>query len=262
MPNNSAPVLEGVENKTIKLNSSFDKMAGVKATDKEDGDLTSKIKVTGDVDTTKAGTYNLTYEVADKEGLKATAKRVITVKENAPVVDEKPVITGVKNRTIKLNSSFDKMAGITANDKEDGVLTNKIKVDGEVDTTKAGNYILTYSVTDSKGQTTTESCVITVEGEKPPVPGDTYDANKIYNAGDKVIYKGKEYTAKWWVRGEAPDKSSAWEVTPEIGADGVEVYVPGKAYNGGTVVSYNGAKYKAKWWTNTTPGSDDSWSKL
>ncbi|MGL4875501.1 MAG: carbohydrate-binding protein [Clostridium sp.] len=38
--------------------------------------------------------------------------------------------------------------------------------------------------------------------------------------------------------------------------------MPGKAYNGGTVVSYNGAKYKAKWWTNTTPGSDDSWSKL
>ncbi|MGL5647342.1 MAG: immunoglobulin-like domain-containing protein [Clostridium sp.] len=262
MPNNSAPVLEGVEDKTIELNSNFDKMAGVEATDKEDGDLTKEIKVTGDVDTTKTGTYNLTYEVADKEGLKAIAKRVITVKENAPVVDEKPVITGVKNQTIQLNSIFDEKAGIKATDKEDGDLTKSIKIDGKVDTSKAGNYILTYSVTDSKGQTTTESCVITVEGEKPPVPGDTYDANKVYNAGDKVIYKGKEYIAKWWVKGEAPDKSSAWEVTPEVGEDGVEVYVPGKAYNGGAIVSYNVAKYKANWWTNTAPGSDGSWSKL
>ncbi|MGL5152230.1 MAG: glycosyl hydrolase family 18 protein [Clostridium sp.] len=86
---NQAPVLSGVTNKTIKVGEDFDKMAGVTATDKEDGDLTSKISVTGEVDTTKAGGYELTYKVCDSNGLETTAKRVITVEAVvAPPVED------------------------------------------------------------------------------------------------------------------------------------------------------------------------------
>lgn len=49
------------------------------------------------------------------------------------------------------------MAEVLAIDKEDGDLTSKIKVDGEVDTSKAGTYVLTYTVTDSKGHEVTRS---------------------------------------------------------------------------------------------------------
>lgn len=80
-PVNTAPVLTGVSDKTITAGDSFDAKAGVTATDAEDGDLTAKIQVSGQVDTAKAGTYVLTYTVTDKGGLKATAQATITVKE-------------------------------------------------------------------------------------------------------------------------------------------------------------------------------------
>ena len=42
-----------------------------------------------------------------------------------------------------------------------------------------------------------------------------WDASTIYTGGDQVIYNNTIYEAKWWVRGEAPDKSSAWkEIVP------------------------------------------------
>ena len=266
---NEKPVIKGATNKTIKVGDKFDPISGVTAIDKEDGDLTSKIKVEGKVDTNKAGKYTLTYKVTDSANATTIVKRVITVEDKTitppPVENTKPVLNGVVDKEIKVGDKFDPMSGVTAIDKEDGDLTSKIKVTGKVDTNKAGKYTLTYKVTDSANATTTESRVITVVEDNtvtPPTPGDNFDLNKVYNAGDKVIYKGKEYTAKWWTQGAYPDKSDAWSVTPEVGEDGVEVYAPGKAYNGGTIVSYNGAKYKAKWWTNTTPGSDSSWQKL
>ncbi len=219
---NTAPVLTGVTNKTIKLNEKFDPKAGVTASDKEDGDLTSKIIIEGTVDTTKAGTYTLVYKVKDSKGLE-TPK-----------------------------------AGVTASDKEDGDLTSKIIIEGTVDTTKAGTYTLVYKVKDSKGLETNATAIITVVKESTP-SNDTYDANKVYLAGDTVIYNGKTYTAKWWTKGETPDKSSAWELVVTPNADGTVNYTSGKAYNSGTIVKYNGKNYKAAWWTNSLPGSDSSW---
>ncbi|MGL4656794.1 MAG: glycosyl hydrolase family 18 protein [Sarcina sp.] len=263
---NTAPTLSGITNKTIKVGESFDAKAGVTANDKEDGDLTSKIKISGQVDTSKAGKYTLTYSVADSKGLETTKTRVITVVEDEvtpPEENTAPVLNGVKDVEIKVGDKFDPKAGITANDKEDGDLTSKIKVTGQVDTSKAGKYTLTYSVTDSKGLKTEAKRVVTVVKNDTEVPeGDTYDPSKVYNTGDKVIYGGKEYTAKWWTQGETPGQSAVWEVTPETGEDGTQIYVPGKAYNGGDIVSYNGKKYQAAWWTNTTPGSDSSWKAI
>ncbi|MGH1892606.1 fibronectin type III domain-containing protein, partial [Enterococcus durans] len=64
---------------------SFDPLAGVTATDKEDGDLTSQIKVTGSVDTTKAGVYTLAYSVTDSGSNTTRQERTITVKQKATV---------------------------------------------------------------------------------------------------------------------------------------------------------------------------------
>lgn len=59
---------------------------GVTASDKEDGDLTKAIKVTGNVDLSKEGTYTLTYSVTDSAGQTTSAKRVITVANDLPVI--------------------------------------------------------------------------------------------------------------------------------------------------------------------------------
>lgn len=258
---NSAPTIKGATNTEIKLNEKFDPKAGVTASDKEDGDLTSKISIEGTVDTTKVGSYKLIYTVKDSKNLETKVERTIKVVNNSEVTPDSntaPVLTGVTNKTIKLNEKFDPKAGVTASDKEDGDLTSKIIIEGTVDTTKAGTYTLVYKVKDSKGLETNATAIITVIKESTP-SNDTYDANKVYLAGDTVIYNGKTYTAKWWTKGEAPDKSSAWELVVTPNADGTVNYASGKAYNGGTIVKYNGKNYKAAWWTNSLPGSDSSW---
>ncbi|WP_297520571.1 glycosyl hydrolase family 18 protein [uncultured Clostridium sp.] len=264
---NTAPTFTGVTGKTITVGDSFNSLAGVKANDKEDGDLTSKIKVSGKVDTNKAGTYKLNYSVTDSKGLETTKTRTIIVKDKEitppPAENTAPVLKGIKDAEIKVGDKFEPMTGITANDKEDGDLTSKIKIAGTVDTDKVGKFTLTYSVTDSEGLKTEAKRVITVSKDDAEIPdGDTFDSSKVYNTGDTVVYGGKTYTAKWWTQGETPGISAVWEVKAATNPDGTEQYVPGKSYNGGAVVSHNGQKYEAKWWTNTTPGSDDSWKTV
>ncbi len=250
---NKAPVITGADNVSIIIGSAFDPMAGVTADDPEDGDLTTAITVTGKVDTAKAGIYELIYSVSDGVNT-TTVTRIVTVgdKEN-----QAPVISGVKDVSINIGDSFDPMSGVTANDAEDGDLTSTITVSGTVDTSKAGSYPLTYTVSDSKGITTTATCVITVK--ESPSSGNAFDPTKVYNKGDKVTYNGKEYVAKWWVQGGVPGSDDAWELQVEPNEDGSVDYVPGTAYEAGAKVKYDGTVYTAKWWTNSVPGSDDSW---
>ncbi|ANZ98433.1 hypothetical protein BFC20_12385 [Brochothrix thermosphacta] len=98
---NTAPVITGAKDQTITEGATFGEkeiLAGVKATDKEDGDITKNITYTGTVDTAKPGVYPITYNVKDSKGLSATVTINITVKA-APITA--PVITGAKDQTIK-----------------------------------------------------------------------------------------------------------------------------------------------------------------
>lgn len=67
---NAAPVIDGVTSHVVALNAEFDPLDGVTAEDDEDGDLTADIVVTGSVDTSKVGKYQITYEVEDSDGEK------------------------------------------------------------------------------------------------------------------------------------------------------------------------------------------------
>lgn len=77
---NVKPTISGVENTTIAVGDAFDPLSGITASDEEDGDLTSKITVSGSVDTKTEGTYELEYSVTDSTGASAVAKRTVTVK--------------------------------------------------------------------------------------------------------------------------------------------------------------------------------------
>ncbi|EQK40343.1 carbohydrate binding domain protein [[Clostridium] bifermentans ATCC 19299] len=178
-----------------------------------------------------------------------------------PQQNQAPTLHGIDNKTIYVGDKFDELEGVSAADREDGDLTSKIKVEGKVDTTKAGDYKISYSVADSEGLTTNKQRTITVK-EKPDPSQDTYDSNKIYLEGDSVVFKGEKYVAKWWVKGEDPDKSQAWQKIVTPNEDGSIDYYEGLVCQGGELVRYNGHTYKAKWWTNTTPGSDDTWELI
>ncbi len=63
-----------------------------------------------------------------------------------------PSLTIGETEYIKLNSDYDLMTAISANDQEDGDITNKVIVNsGDFTTSKTGEYRVSYSVTDSDG---------------------------------------------------------------------------------------------------------------
>ncbi|WP_066067088.1 DUF5011 domain-containing protein [Neobacillus soli] len=155
---NVKPLLKGITNKTIYINSAFNPRTGVGAYDNVDGNLTSAIKISGTVNTKVKGVYALTYSVKDSSGNTSTIVRKVTVKDNI-----RPVIYGAKSKTIKKYSSFRQRSGITAKDNSDGNLTSKIKISGSVNTRKKGTYTLTYYVYDKSGNKATVKRKITVK---------------------------------------------------------------------------------------------------
>ncbi|MBC1559596.1 DUF5011 domain-containing protein [Listeria booriae] len=175
---NDAPVITAVD-KTVKKGVSFDPMAGVTASDTEDGNVTGNVTVTAnDVDTSAVGTYHVTYSVTDSDGNTTTKTITVTVTSN-----DAPVITA-SDKTLKKGGSFDPMAGVSASDTEDGNVTDKVTVTAnDVDTSVVGTYHVTYSVTDSDGNTTTKTITVTVTSNDAPV----------IVASDQTIKKGKAF---------------------------------------------------------------------
>ena len=174
---NTVPVLNVPEDQTVSLshNGTFDVLNGVTASDKEDGDLTKAIKVTGNVDLSKEGTYTLTYSVT------TSAKRVITVANDLPVIS-------ADDQTIEVGTSFDPVVNVTASDVQDGDLTKDIKVTGNVDTTKLGTSQLTYSVSDHDGGQTTKTINITVYAKDASFSG--LDALTVQQGSTPDLRKG------------------------------------------------------------------------
>ena len=62
-----------------KLNEKYED-PGATASDNKDGNITDKIKMSGKVDTSKPGTYTITYTVEDLSGNKTTVTRTVIVK--------------------------------------------------------------------------------------------------------------------------------------------------------------------------------------
>lgn len=82
-----SPTITLKGNKTIyvKLNSKYNE-SGATAEDNCDGDLTNKIKISNSVNTSKTGTYKVTYEVTDSKGNTTKEERTVIVynKNNTP----------------------------------------------------------------------------------------------------------------------------------------------------------------------------------
>lgn len=74
--------LNGDANITIYVGDTYTEK-GATAKDEKDGDISSKISISGTVNTSKAGTYTVTYTVKNSKGKSSTVKRTITVKDNS-----------------------------------------------------------------------------------------------------------------------------------------------------------------------------------
>ncbi len=74
-----APVLQGADDQSIVLGTTFNARQAVTAQDDTDGDLTGQVEQSGTVNSFKAGIYPLTYTVTDQAGNTTRLERLITV---------------------------------------------------------------------------------------------------------------------------------------------------------------------------------------
>lgn len=114
-----------------------------------------------------------------------------------------PVISGVSDKKVELGQAFNALDGVKATDNEDGDLTKSIVVNGIVDTSKEGVYTITYSVTDSKGLTTTATAKITVAKSGTVVSPDKGS----YGVGVSTTVWPKKLVAPYVDMGEYTTKS-------------------------------------------------------
>ncbi len=172
-----APVITLVQGNNIARDRGADFVEpGFSAVDECDGDLTSQVTVSGTVDGHTYGTYVLTYTVTDSSGNIGEVKRTVQIADLS-----KPVISlrGELKTYIKVGTAYND-PGFTASDNIDGDITAKLSVSGGVDTSKMGINTITYSVSDSFGNTTTVTRKVYVYQQQAV-------ANPI-NPGNKVVY--------------------------------------------------------------------------
>ena len=98
--------------------------------------------------------YNLVFTL-DKNNHETEVSKSITLMDT-----QAPVLYGIADTTIEYGSEFDPMTGVTASDNViDDV---DITVDGSVDTLAPGDYEITYKATDSSGNETSTTALVTV----------------------------------------------------------------------------------------------------
>lgn len=167
---NTAPVIE-VSDKVLTVGDNFDPLEGVVAMDKEDGEIvvTGSSIVYNDVDTTKAGTYQVIYKVVDQGGMSATKSISVQVNPKQIELNAAPVIE-VSDKVLTVGDNFDPLEGVVATDKEDGniLITGSNIIYNNVDMAKVGTYYVLYKVTDKNGTSTVKNRIVYVQ-EKTPI---------------------------------------------------------------------------------------------
>ena len=124
-------------------------------------------------DYTVLGTQEVTVILEDNWGnISEYSSSLTIVPDTIP-----PIINGVVNQTVHLGDSVSYRNGVSASDNVDGMV--EVIIDSTaVNVHREGNYTVTYSATDSSGNTATRLATITVIGL-------TYDM--VYELADQVL---------------------------------------------------------------------------
>jgi len=173
-------VLTGNNPQIIVLGSSYSEL-GAKAYDGEEGEITSEIVVKSDVNTSKEGTYTVTYSVTDRDDNTVTIERTVKVeyqcqninpitgvcedtednqyecKTYNPITGEcsdpkssiKITLVGSNPYTVALHSEYVD-PGVKAKDGNGEDITAEVMIRSDVNISREGNYTVEYIVRDSE----------------------------------------------------------------------------------------------------------------
>ncbi len=138
---------------------------GATATDNIDGDVA--VATTGDVGV-DSGTYNITYTASDSSGNSSSQSREVSVSDT-----KAPTITLIGQPEYTLNRGENYVEpGVNATDYVDGTI--EVEITGDVGET-AGTYALVYRATDTAGNFTEQTRLVTIVELNTDGPGNSDD---------------------------------------------------------------------------------------
>ena len=159
---------------------------------------------------------------------------------------EAPVIVFENENSVKLNTfkTFDPLEGVSANDAVEGDLTEDIIVEGAVDNTMRGTYILKYRVKDSSGnEAIRERRVDVIWDYQTSFIGHGGCYYGVMNSEEAILYAAKEL------------KYQAIEIDLKVTKDGVFVLSHDDTWGSKTIASTNYDDLKTVVKTTSKSGS-------
>ena len=124
--------------------------------------LDKKIKISGKVNTKKVGTYKIKYTIKCLFKSKSIYRTIKVVDKVSPEIR----LEG-GDIEVYVNDNFEE-PGYSAIDNYDKDITDKVKIESNLDNTKVGDYEIKYTVSDSSGNKTESVRKVKVK-EKPVV---------------------------------------------------------------------------------------------
>ena len=140
---------------------------GATAYDASQGDITSNVTSTTDVDQTLPGIYYENYFAMDASGNEAipVVRVVYVVSDQTPPVI---TVTGAADTTIEVGTAWVDLPAVAIDNKE-GNISDAIVVVGEVDVNTLGDYTITYSIKDNQGNASSTERIVRVVDTQVPV---------------------------------------------------------------------------------------------
>ncbi|KZB91929.1 hypothetical protein A2U94_08455 [Bacillus sp. VT 712] len=211
--------------------------------------------------------YEYYVKAIDLSGNTSSASKAVAVKTLKPVEDmEAPTPPSGLHSMKESESSIELMW--SPSEDQVGVKEYAVYRDGQLVATTVTTYYIdknlkpdtsyTYTVfaIDGAGNVSDSSSPLEVSTLKSDSSVEEWSEEKVYTAGMIVQFKGLEYKAKYWTKGNQPDSSDAWELV----SDTVVEWNAQKAYLSGSKVNYGNRTYEARWWTlGDTPGTSVVW---
>ncbi len=176
---NEAPTIAGAADAVWYMGKELDLLDGVTAADDQDPAPVLTLDSTG-LDTSKEGSYQITYTAADAAGNCATQTVVITVVEDRTG----PQLFGVRNLSVYAGGTIAYRSNVTVSDDKDANPILKIDA-SKVNLMVPGEYTAVYRAVDAAGNETLHQITVTV-AQRP----DSYiEESAIIAAADSELAK-------------------------------------------------------------------------
>lgn len=155
---NSGLYLNGEDEVTVEYGNKYNEEGYVALLNGKNYE--KNVSIETNLDENKIGTYKIRYKLSLIVFEKVIERTVKVVDTKHPVLN----ITSDKDIYISVG---DKVPNIEYNavDNYDGDITNKVKINSAVDTSKKGNYKIIYEVSDSSGNSVKDEVVVHVQNK-------------------------------------------------------------------------------------------------